>query len=56
MIVLPIAAGILIGRLVDSALGIYPVGTVLLLCTGIGISLIEAFRTMARALKAIRKE
>jgi F0F1-type ATP synthase assembly protein I len=56
MIVLPIAAGILIGRLADGALGTHPYATILLLSLGIGFGLIEAFRTMVAALKLIRHE
>ena len=56
MIVLPIAAGILLGRLADSALGTHPYATILLLGAGIAIAVIEAFRTMTGALKAIRHE
>jgi F0F1-type ATP synthase assembly protein I len=56
MIVLPIAAGVLAGRLVDGVLGTDPFGTVLLLTAGICLALIEAYRTMARALSSIRHE
>jgi F0F1-type ATP synthase assembly protein I len=56
MIVLPIAAGILLGRLVDGSLGTEPYVTILLLSAGIGVALLEGFRTMAKALKAIRRD
>jgi F0F1-type ATP synthase assembly protein I len=56
MIVLPIAGGIIAGRLLDSALGTQPYITFLLLGGGIGVALIEGYRTMARALKVIRRE
>jgi len=56
MIVLPIAAGILIGRLLDGALDTSPYATILLLGVGICVALIEGFRTMAAALKLIRRE
>jgi F0F1-type ATP synthase assembly protein I len=56
MIVLPIAAGILFGRLADGALGTHPYATILLLCAGIGVALLEGFRTMTEAMKVIRHE
>jgi F0F1-type ATP synthase assembly protein I len=56
MIVMPIAAGILVGRVVDGALDTHPYATVLLLSAGIGVALIETLRTMTRALKVIRPE
>jgi F0F1-type ATP synthase assembly protein I len=56
MIVLPIAAGILLGSVLDTALDTRPYLTVLLLGAGIGIALLEAFRTMRGALKVIRRE
>ncbi len=56
MIVLPIAGGILLGRLADSALGTHPYATIVLLAGGIGLALLEAFRTMTAALKVIRHE
>jgi hypothetical protein len=56
MIALPIASGILLGRVLDDALGTQPYATVLLLSAGIGIALFEAIRAMAGALKAIRHE
>jgi F0F1-type ATP synthase assembly protein I len=56
MIVLPIAGGILLGQLADSVLGTHPYATFGLLGLGVGLALLEAFRTMSSALKAIRHE
>ena len=56
MIVLPIAAGVLAGRIVDGALGTEPFATILLLCGGICLALVEVYRAMARALRSIRHE
>lgn len=56
MIVLPIAGGILLGRLADGAFDTRPYATILLLCAGIAVALLEAFRTMAEAMKVIRHE
>jgi len=54
--VLPIVAGILVGRLADSVLGTQPYATILLFGLGIGFGLMEAIRTMAAALEMIRHE
>lgn len=56
MIVLPIAAGVLAGRVVDSALGTDPFATILLLSGGTFLALTEAYRAMTRALRSIRHE
>jgi F0F1-type ATP synthase assembly protein I len=56
LIVLPIAAGTLVGRLIDTSLGTEPYATILLLGVGIAVALLEAQRTMSQALKVIRRE
>jgi F0F1-type ATP synthase assembly protein I len=56
MIVLPIVAGILGGRLLDGALGTSPYATVVLLGLGICFSFVEAFRTISGALERIRRD
>ncbi len=56
MMALPIAAGVLLGRVADGALDIEPYGTVLLLAAGIGIALTEAYLAASRALKVIRRD
>ncbi len=56
MIVLPIAGGILLGRVADGVLGTHPYATIALLGCGIGLALLEAVRTMTMALKTIRHE
>jgi F0F1-type ATP synthase assembly protein I len=55
MMALPIAAGVLLGRLADDALGTNPYGTLLLIAAGIGVALIEAYRAASQALKVIRR-
>lgn len=56
MIVLPIAAGVLLGRLIDNTLGTEPYATFLLLGAGIGLALIEGYLAAARALKVTRRD
>ncbi len=56
MIALPIAAGVLLGRLVDSVFGTRPYGTILLLALGIVIAGVEGWLAASRALKAMRPE
>ena len=51
MIALPIAAGALLGRFVDSRLGVGPYGTFVLLGLGIGLAVTEGYRAASRALK-----
>ena len=54
IIVLPIAAGILVGRLLDRLFGTQPYATIILLVAGVCLALIESYRTLAGALKVIR--
>jgi F0F1-type ATP synthase assembly protein I len=56
MLVLPVGAGILLGQLADSALGADPYATIVLFAVGLAVGLGETFRTMAAALKLIRRE
>ncbi len=56
MIALPIAAGVLLGRLVDGAIGTRPYGTILLLALGIVIAGVEGWLAAVRALKAVRPQ
>jgi F0F1-type ATP synthase assembly protein I len=56
MIVLPVGAGLLIGQLADRALGTDPYGTIISFGIGLAVGLAETFRTMAAALKLIRRE
>ncbi len=53
MIALPIAAGVLLGRLVDDTLGLHPYGTFVMLGLGIGLALTEGWLAASRALKAL---
>ncbi len=54
MIALPIGAGVLLGRLLDNALGTQPYGTISLLGLGIGIAGVEGWLAASRALKAAK--
>jgi F0F1-type ATP synthase assembly protein I len=56
MIVLPIAAGILIGRVLDGALDTSPYITIVLLALGICVAALETYRAMSGAMKVIRRD
>jgi hypothetical protein len=56
MIVLPVVAGVLLGRVLDRALGTGSTLTLVLLATGIGIAIMEGWRAAATALKLIRHD
>jgi hypothetical protein len=55
VIALPICGGILIGRVVDNALDSGPYATLAFLGGGIALSFYEAYRTMAAALRGMRR-
>ena len=56
MIVVPIAAGLLIGRVLDNALGTQPYVTMFLFSLGALAAIFQTANVLSRAMKMIRRE
>ncbi len=56
MIVLPIAGGVILGRVIDNALGTQPYVTMILFSLGALVAIFQAGSVFSRAMKVIRRE
>lgn len=56
MIVLPIAGGVILGRVIDNALGTQPYVTMILFSLGALVAIFQAANVLSRAMKLIRRE